>query len=95
MIMISGRLWVILDGVGKGCFPTLSRYDVFVTANTRCLTSSKSETYTPVYSEDIAHEYSINYNPAVHGTSGPVQVSYPKYFYPQSGRFGCGLVIGL
>ncbi|KAL8690531.1 MAG: hypothetical protein Q9218_004046 [Villophora microphyllina] len=44
----------------------------------------KSETYTPVYSADIAREYSINYNPAVHGTSGPVQVSYPRYFYPQS-----------
>ncbi|KAL8947949.1 MAG: hypothetical protein Q9222_005818 [Ikaeria aurantiellina] len=43
-----------------------------------------SETYTPVYSADIAREYSINYNPAVHGTSGPVQVSYPRYFYPQS-----------
>ncbi|KAI4115607.1 MAG: hypothetical protein LQ338_007833 [Usnochroma carphineum] len=33
---------------------------------------------------DIAREYSINYNPAVHGFSGPVQVSYPRYFYPQS-----------
>ncbi|KAL8777695.1 MAG: hypothetical protein Q9194_002410 [Teloschistes cf. exilis] len=44
----------------------------------------KSETYTPVYSADIAREYSINYNPAVHGTSGPVQVSYPRFFYPQS-----------
>ncbi|KAI4211604.1 MAG: hypothetical protein LQ351_005645 [Letrouitia transgressa] len=44
----------------------------------------KSETYTPVYSADIAREYSISYNPAVHGRTGPVQVSYPKYFYPQS-----------
>ncbi|MCJ1293077.1 hypothetical protein MMC34_004630 [Xylographa carneopallida] len=47
----------------------------------------KSETYTPVYSEQVAAEYSINYNPAVHGLSGPVQVSYPKYFYPQSVNF--------
>ncbi|MCJ1405765.1 hypothetical protein MMC11_008995 [Xylographa trunciseda] len=47
----------------------------------------KSETYTPVYSELVAEEYSINYNPAVHGFSGPVQVSYPKYFYPQSINF--------
>ncbi|KAI4189023.1 MAG: hypothetical protein LQ346_005190 [Caloplaca aetnensis] len=44
----------------------------------------KSETYTPVYSAEIAREYSINYNPSVHGFSGPVQVSYPRYFYPQS-----------
>lgn len=34
----------------------------------------------------MAQEYSIHYNPAVHGTSGPVQVSYPKYFYPQSSK---------
>ncbi|MCJ1280687.1 hypothetical protein MMC26_000004 [Xylographa opegraphella] len=47
----------------------------------------KSETYTPVDSGQIAEEYSINYNPAVHGFSGPVQVSYPKYFYPQSVNF--------
>ncbi|MCJ1477632.1 hypothetical protein MMC13_006305 [Lambiella insularis] len=47
----------------------------------------KSETYTPPYSDAIAEEYSINYNPAVHGFSGPVQVSYPKYFYPQSINF--------
>ncbi|KAI4095817.1 MAG: hypothetical protein LQ344_001371 [Seirophora lacunosa] len=42
------------------------------------------KTYTPVYSAEIAREYSINYNPLVHGFSGPVQVSYPRYFYPQS-----------
>ena len=51
------------------------------------LTLQKSETYTPVYSSEIAEEYFINYNPDVHGYSGPVQVSYPKYFYPQSSRF--------
>lgn len=47
---------------------------------------AQSETFTPVHSRDIARRYSINYNPAVHGKSGPVQVSYPKYFYPQSSR---------
>lgn len=49
-----------------------------------CSRLLQSETYTPVYSEAVAQEYSINYNPAVHGKNGPVQVSYPKYFYPQS-----------
>lgn len=39
-----------------------------------------------MYSESIARKYSINYNPNVHGTAGPVQVSYPKYFYPQSSK---------
>ena len=48
----------------------------------------QSETYTPVYSSQIAHDYSINYNPAVHGFNGPVQVSYPKFFYPQSSKLG-------
>ena len=46
----------------------------------------QSETYTPVPSEDIAREYSINYTPDAHGSDGPVQVSYPRYFYPQSGE---------
>lgn len=26
---------------------------------------------------------------SVHGTDGPVQVSYPRFFYPQSGRSRC------
>ncbi|KAI9830622.1 MAG: hypothetical protein M1819_005432 [Sarea resinae] len=47
----------------------------------------KSENYTPVFSEAIAEQYSINYDPAVHGTSGPVHVSYPHYFYNQSVNF--------
>lgn len=34
MTMMLGRLWVILAGVGKGCFPTSSRYEVLATANT-------------------------------------------------------------
>jgi len=46
----------------------------------------QSETYTPVNSAEVAAEYQINYNPSVHGYSGPVQVSYPKYIYPQSGK---------
>ncbi|KAL2039964.1 hypothetical protein N7G274_007367 [Stereocaulon virgatum] len=56
----------------------------------------KSETYTPIPSEEIAGEYSIHYNPAVHGTSGPVQVSYPRYFYPQSINLFAGMnLLGL
>ncbi|KAI9679236.1 MAG: hypothetical protein M1817_005255 [Caeruleum heppii] len=51
----------------------------------------KSETYTPVFSEDIARRFSINYNPAVHGFDGPVQVGYPKYFYNQSINFFAAL----
>ncbi|KAI9815357.1 MAG: hypothetical protein M1832_005495 [Thelocarpon impressellum] len=51
----------------------------------------KSETYTPVDSPEIAAQFSISYNPDVHGTEGPVQVSYPKYFYNQSANFFAAL----
>ena len=51
----------------------------------------KSENYTPVYSEMIAQQYSINFNRDVHGFAGPVHVSYPKYFYNESVNFFEGL----
>ena len=44
----------------------------------------KSETYTPVYSEEIAEQFSIQEYPDVHGDSGPVNVSFPKYFWNSS-----------
>ncbi|KAK3714992.1 hypothetical protein LTR37_007482 [Vermiconidia calcicola] len=44
----------------------------------------KSETYTPVYSEQIAEQFSIQEYPAAHGYSGPVNVSFPKYFWNSS-----------
>ncbi|TKA65000.1 hypothetical protein B0A49_07968 [Cryomyces minteri] len=47
----------------------------------------RSERYTPVYSEDIAAQFSIRYDPGVHGFDGPLNVSYPKYFYNASVNF--------
>ena len=44
----------------------------------------KSETYTPVQSGDIAEQFSIQEYPAAHGFSGPVNVSFPKYFWNSS-----------
>lgn len=44
----------------------------------------RSETYTPVYSERVAEEFSIQEWPAVHGYAGPVNVSFPKYFWNSS-----------
>lgn len=87
MTTMLGLISVILGGTGKGCCHTSSKWvllqsKLFVP----CLIVFQSETYTPIYSADIAREYSINYNPAVHGRTGPVQVSYPKYFYPQSSK---------
>lgn len=67
-------------------FMKVCKKAAFVRVSKLIVIRFQSETYTPVYSEEIANEYSINYNPAVHGTSGPVNVSYPKYFYPQSGK---------
>ena len=50
-----------------------------------CADILQSETFTPVASAEDARQYSINFDPDVHGTEGPVQVSYPRYIYPQSG----------
>ena len=44
----------------------------------------QSEKFTPVSSLDTAIRFSIKYEPSAHGFSGPIQVSYPKYFYNQS-----------
>lgn len=44
----------------------------------------KSETFTPVYSNDIAEQYSIGHDQEVHGYSGPVNVSFPHYFWNTS-----------
>lgn len=44
----------------------------------------KSEMYTPVYSEAIAEQFSIQEDPYVHGDSGPVNVSFSKYFWNSS-----------
>jgi choline dehydrogenase len=44
----------------------------------------RSETYTPVYSEEIAEDFSIQEWPDAHGFDGPVNVSFPKYFWNSS-----------
>ena len=86
--MMHGKRWATRAGDGKDCCLISSRYDAAelctVTLIGR-LKRKQSETYTPV-SPEIARRYSINYDPAVHGRSGPVQVSYPNYFYPQSSK---------
>ncbi|QIW99172.1 hypothetical protein AMS68_004690 [Peltaster fructicola] len=51
----------------------------------------RSETYTPVSSTAAAEEYSIHGNTSVHGYSGPVNVSYPHYFWTTSANFFAGL----
>ncbi|RPA72823.1 glucose-methanol-choline oxidoreductase-like protein [Ascobolus immersus RN42] len=41
----------------------------------------KSETFTPP-TEEQRRELGIEYNPAAHGTSGPIKSSYQKFLYP-------------
>ena len=45
----------------------------------------KSETYTPRYYDGIQNQ-PVTCNESVHGTSGPVNVSYPQYFWPQTSK---------
>ncbi|KAK5165242.1 uncharacterized protein LTR77_009340 [Saxophila tyrrhenica] len=45
---------------------------------------AKSETYTPVYSEEVGERFSIQEWPDVHGHAGPVNVSFPKNFWNSS-----------
>lgn len=44
----------------------------------------QSETFTPVTDVAIATQFSIEENPNVHGFSGPVNVSFPHYFWNSS-----------
>ena len=83
--------WEALGNPGwgwDGMLPYFMKVSTCIKFSSISLTKTRhqSETYTPVYSEEIAERYSINYNPAVHGFAGPVQVSYPKYIYPQSSK---------
>nr|POE72354.1 pyranose dehydrogenase 1 [Quercus suber] len=44
----------------------------------------KSETYTPVPSAELADQYSIQEETGVHGFAGPVNISFPRYFWNSS-----------
>ncbi|KAF8538469.1 GMC oxidoreductase [Trichophaea hybrida] len=46
----------------------------------------KSETFTPPSPEHIV-QFGITWDPAVHGTNGYIQSSYPNYIYPQNKNF--------
>lgn len=87
MTMTRGSRLGTQDGDGKACCHTSERSSIqYPISMAQADRPIQSETYTPVPSEEIAREYSINYTPGAHGSDGPVQVSYPRYFYPQSGE---------
>ncbi|KXL43916.1 GMC oxidoreductase [Acidomyces richmondensis BFW] len=51
----------------------------------------KSETFTPVTNVEEELQYSIEYDPNVHGYAGPVNVSYPNFIWNQSAYFFAAL----
>lgn len=51
----------------------------------------KSETFTPVTNVQEELQYSIEYDPNVHGYAGPVNVSYPNFIWNQSAYFFAAL----
>ena len=51
----------------------------------------KTETFTPLQDEAEAAWYSVGFDPDYHGFDGPVNVSYPNYFYNTSANFVSGL----
>ncbi|KAF2744933.1 GMC oxidoreductase [Sporormia fimetaria CBS 119925] len=46
----------------------------------------KSETFHAP-DADLAEQWNVTYDASVHGSTGPIQVSYPPYDYPGSERF--------
>lgn len=44
----------------------------------------KSESYSPIQSPDVAEQYSTREDQSVHGYSGPVNVSFPRYTWNAS-----------
>ncbi|KAK6384755.1 hypothetical protein LTS17_002318 [Exophiala oligosperma] len=51
---------------------------------------TKSETYTPRAYADVNRQ-PVTFDPAVHGSSGPVQVSYPAFYWPQTDNWFAAL----
>lgn len=48
------------------------------------LTCYKSETFTPFPSIDIANADGIGYSPTVHGSTGPINISFSPFIYNQT-----------
>ena len=82
-----GARSAIRVGAGMKCSPTLRRYaDIRQRISTRLLTChQQAETFTPPDAA-LAAEGNITWDDSIRGDSGPVQYSYPNYFYPGSGE---------
>ncbi|KKY27482.1 putative choline dehydrogenase [Phaeomoniella chlamydospora] len=47
----------------------------------------KSENYTPYHFDSVPLPFQDTFNPSIHGSSGPIHVSYPRYYWPQAENF--------
>lgn len=56
----------------------------FIFKNVRSLTCFQSETFTPYPSTEVASADGIGYNPSVHGSTGPISVSFSPFIYNQT-----------
>ncbi|KAH8884815.1 alcohol oxidase [Thozetella sp. PMI_491] len=50
----------------------------------------KTETFTPSLSPGDSQTYHVYPNMSLHGSTGPLEVTYPKYIYKQTARFLSG-----
>ena len=85
MITTHGNLLGIRDGAGMNCYHISKRYSNRTACQTHSDTQIQSETFTPVYYERVGTQ-PVTFNANVHGSSGPVSVSYPNYYWPQTGK---------
>jgi hypothetical protein len=86
--MMPGARSAIRVGAGMKCSPTSRRHaDIrpYTSARVLTLCQQQAETFTPPDAA-LAAEGNITWDDNVRGDSGPVQYSYPNYFYPGSGE---------
>lgn len=56
----------------------------FISKKSQRLTCFQSETFTPYPSTEVASADGIGYDPSVHGSTGPIDVSFSPFIYNQT-----------
>ncbi|KAI9649804.1 hypothetical protein NHQ30_002385 [Ciborinia camelliae] len=84
--------WVALGNPGWGWDDLLPYFKRVRTHSILCsVLANRLFNQTEKYTNDVdaafAHELYVHPNASTHGTTGYIDVSYPKYFYEQSGLF--------
>ena len=87
---MTGQHLEILGGTGSRCCLISKKYVQCLARQTRyrhrrlTLPFAQSEAFTYDVSASDAQEYGVNHKPDFHGYSGPVKVSFQKFFYGSS-----------